>query len=101
MIASGNSPTTNKSIEYLTTATLGNTVEFGDLTVARRNIGAVSSSTRGVFIAGQTPSKVNTIDYVEIATTGNAKDFGDLDHAGSTNGVLQGTGASSNGHGGL
>ena len=40
-------------------------------------------------------TSVNTIDYVEIATTGNAKDFGDLVTA------TQGSGACSNGHGGL
>ena len=105
LIASGNSPTTNKSIEYLTIATLADSVDFGDLTEARRNIGAVASPTRAVFMAGQLPSpsngKVNTIDYVEIATLGNAVDFGDMSTSGSTNGVVQGTGASSNAHGGL
>ena len=105
LIAGSNTPTTNLGIEYLTTATLGNSVDFGDLTLARRNMGAVASPTRAVFMGGQlpapSPSQSNVLDYVEIASTGNAVDFGDLNAAGSTNGVMQATGASSNGHGGL
>ena len=105
LIAGSNTPTTNLGIEYLTTATLGNSIDFGDLTLARRNMGAVASPTRSVFMGGQLPSpspaQSNVLDYVEIASTGNAVDFGDLNAAGSTNGVMQATGASSNGHGGL
>ena len=105
LIAGSNTPTTNLGIEYLTTATLGNSIDFGDLTLARRNMGAVASPTRSVFMGGQLPSpspaQSNVLDYVEFATTGNAVDFGDLNAAGSTNGVMQATGASSNGHGGL
>ena len=105
LIAGSNTPTTNLGIEYLTTATLGNSIDFGDLTLARRNMGAVASPTRAVFMGGQLPSpspaQSNVLDYVEFATTGNAVDFGDLNAAGSTNGVMQATGASSNGHGGL
>ena len=106
LIASGNSPTTRKRIEYLTTATLGNAVDFGELTVARRNVGAVASPTRAVFIGGEagspSPAKYNTIDYVTIATQGDAVDFGDMDTAGATDGVIVPAGnASSNGHGGL
>jgi hypothetical protein len=105
LIAGSNTPTTNLGIEYLTTATLGNSIDFGDMTLARRNMGAVASPTRAVIMAGQlpapSPGQTNVLDYVEIASTGNAVDFGDLNAAGSTNGVMQATGASSNGHGGL
>ena len=106
LIASGNSPTTRKRIEYLTTSTLGNTTSFGELTVARRNVGAVSSPTRAVFIGGEagapSPAAYNTIDYVQIASTGDAVDFGDMDTAGGTDGVIVPCGnASSNAHGGL
>ena len=105
LIAGSNTPTTNLGIEYLTTATLGNSIDFGDMTLARRNMGAVASPTRAVFMGGQlpapSPGQSNVLDYVEFATTGNAVDFGDLNAAGSTNGVMQSTGASSNAHGGL
>ena len=106
LIASGNSPTTRKRIEYLTTATLGNAIDFGELTVAMRNVGAVASPTRAVFIGGEagspSPAKYNTIDYVTIATQGDAVDFGDMDTAGATDGVIVPCGnASSNAHGGL
>ena len=49
---------------------------------------------RAVFGGAYSPSAVNTMNYVQIMTTGNALDFGDLT-------VARGTGALSNGHGGL
>ena len=74
-------------IDYVTIASTGNTTDFGDLTLARRQLGAAASSTRAIFMGGSTGSIRNTIDYVEIASTGNAADFGDLasgsyNHAG-------------------
>jgi hypothetical protein len=68
------------TIEYITIATTGNAIDFGDLTQARSFPAACSSSTRGIFSGGYTPTPtlVNTIDYITIATTGNATDFGDL-----------------------
>ena len=65
-------------IEYITIASLGKFVNFGDLSQTRRSTGACSSKTRGVWGGGATPSYVNTVDYVEIPTFGNAVDFGDL-----------------------
>ena len=55
--------------------TLGNAVDFGDLTTARSPAGC-ASPTRALF-AGGYPSS-NIIDSIELATTGNAIDFGDL-----------------------
>lgn len=74
-------PTAGDSIHYATIATFGNTVDFGDLSVARRYAAGCSSKTRGLFAggAGTVPAdKMNTIEYITIATTGNSKDFGDL-----------------------
>ena len=65
-------------IDYVTIASEGNAIEFGDLTVARGRPGSCSSSTRGLWAGGATPALKNEIDYVEISTTGNALDFGDL-----------------------
>ena len=64
-------------IHYLTIATQGNTVDFGDLLAAAANISGVTDATKGVT-AGGTPGVSNVIQYVNIATTGNAVDFGDL-----------------------
>jgi hypothetical protein len=67
-------------IEYITIATAGNGLNFGDLNAQLSfGIAGVSSKTRGVFMGGYTaPDGVNTIQYVTISTLGNAQDFGDL-----------------------
>jgi len=74
------SPDTDiNSIEYITIATTGNAIDFGDRTVVGRAIAAASSSTRVVMAGGYTPSGTsNVIDFITTATTGNASDFGDL-----------------------
>ena len=86
-------------IDYITISTLGNAIDFGDLTVERATTAGVSSQTRGVFAGGYTPTpaatSLNMIDYVTIMSTGNAIDFGDLlNHYYLVAGL-------SNGHGGL
>jgi len=70
-------PVTN-IIDYITIATTGNSVDFGDLTSARTQAAGMSSQTRACFAGGSTGSEINNIDYVTIATTGNAADFGDI-----------------------
>ena len=73
---------TSNIIDYITISTTGNATDFGDLTVARKNVASpTNSTTRGVFVGGYGGSPaaiVNTIDYITISTTGNATDFGDL-----------------------
>jgi hypothetical protein len=81
IIASGGirSGTTNSNvIEYVTINTTGDSINFGELTVARYGLAACSNATRGIFGGGFTGSGSNIIDYITIATTGNAIDFGDL-----------------------
>ena len=71
-------PTVNH-IDYVTIASNGNAIDFGDLTVDRSQGAAIAHSTRAVFAGGSgTPTTVNTIEKVEIATAGQAQDFGDL-----------------------
>jgi hypothetical protein len=84
-------------IDYVTIATTGNATDFGDLTVARAQLAAASSSTTAIFGGGQNTSgnRVDTIDYVTIASIGNATDFGDLSAA-----ISESAGCS-NVHGGL
>jgi len=65
-------------LDYVSIGTLSNASDFGDLTLARTQAAACSSSTRGVWAGGNDgSSNVNTIDYITLATTGNATDFGD------------------------
>ena len=77
----------------MTIATLGNAIDFGDLTYTTQEGAACASLTRGI-LGGGNPN-VNTINFIEIATTGNASDFGDLTQARKRQGGC------SNGHGGL
>ena len=67
----------SNEIEYVTIASEGNPIDFGDRTQTGYGGQAVSSSTRGVFLCNREPSN-DTIDYVEIGTLGNALDFGNL-----------------------
>ena len=67
------------TINYITIATTSNSTDFGDITVARRSLTALSSNTRGIWAGGTTnPAMSDVIDYATIATTGNATDFGNL-----------------------
>ena len=65
-------------IDYITIATEGNAIDFGDLTSATSNGSGMSNSIRGCFAGGASPNKTNVIEFVTIASTGNASDFGDL-----------------------
>jgi len=75
-------------IQYVTMASAGNTIDFGDQTQVTYGTGASSSSTRALIMGGnRTPTDGsyssgnngnNTICTIEIATIGNAIDFGDL-----------------------
>ena len=74
----GAQPTVRNFLDFITIATESDSTDFGDLTVARRDIGALSNQTRGIWAGGSDPSKKDEIDFVTIATAGNAQDFGDL-----------------------
>ena len=66
-----------KTIEFVTFASGGAATNFGDLTVARRAIAAVTNNTRAVSCSGDTPA-TNTMDFITMASEGNATDFGDI-----------------------
>ena len=82
--AGGYNPSNTNVIEYITIASEGDAIDFGDLTENRRALAAASSSTRGMWgggyapTGGGAPNRTNTIQYVEIQTLGNTSDFGDL-----------------------
>ena len=67
------------TIDYITIQALGNAIDFGNLTAARKYAAAsMCSPVRHVFAGGQEPTTVNTIEYITMATLGNSADFGDL-----------------------
>jgi hypothetical protein len=82
IFAGGNpaSGTLTNAIDYITFSTVGNSTDFGDLTVGRSSgsSGQMCSATRSIFAGGLTPSGSDVIDYVTTVTTGNATDFGNM-----------------------
>ena len=84
------------TIDYITIATLGNSIRFGDLTRTTSGfMASCASSTRGTWAGGTNPGTTNIIDYVTIMSTGNAVNFGSLTS------TRYGVTGISNGHGGL
>ena len=80
----GLTPAVSQVIDYITISSLGNAINFGDLTHERRNCAACSSSIRGLIAGGfQTPdnSDTNEIMYITLASEGDAIDFGTLGNA--------------------
>ena len=70
------------TIDFITFATKGNALNFGDSSAGYEKT-SVSSSTRGINSSGRTytPSAgtgSNYLDYITIASLGDAQDFGDL-----------------------
>ena len=67
------------TMDYITIASLGNAISFGETDVVAAHGGSVCNSTRGVIANNfNGSSATNTMEYITIATTGDAKDFGDL-----------------------
>ena len=99
----GPTPSDNSNvIQYVTIATTGDSVDFGDYVTVGENIRGVTNSLRGVFAGGYCPGFVNTINYITIATTGNSVDFGDISNGQtSPNTGLSQAGNASDSHGGL
>ena len=81
-------------MEFLTIATTGNSVDFGDLTRANQMSKGAASSIRGFFAFGG-GSPIDDVDSVIFTSLGNATHFADLT-------VQTESGMStSNAHGGL
>ena len=75
-----NDPVTIDDITYITIASEGNGVDFGNLANKANQLCSAASSTRMVIMGALAPAGGigNVIQYVTIASTGNATDFGDL-----------------------
>ena len=74
------------SMEFVTIASTGNTVDFGDMTEARTQPFTASSPTRFLTLGGyksSSPNASDVIEFVTTATTGNSQDFGDLQEGNS------------------
>ena len=65
------------TIEYINISTLGDAVDFGDLSRINGGGATSASTTRGVYAGGAAPT-TNTVDHLTIATAGNSVDIGDL-----------------------
>ena len=95
VFAGREAPTKSRLIEYVTIASDGNSVYFGDLSEGKGLQNGMSSQTRGIIAGGYTPTVINVMEYITIASTGNAQDFGDLTRASRNQGTC------SDSHGGL
>ena len=68
-------------IEYVTIASTGNAVDFGDLNYEPGGAKGIESSTRALCAGGYDDvanSNTNRIDFITMSSTGNATDYGDL-----------------------
>ena len=75
VIGGGNTPSDVNTLDRIEIGTLGNAVDFGDLSAVREQPYGASSATRGLFAGGKTDSN---IDFVTISSGGGANDFGSL-----------------------
>ena len=97
----GSSSANARQIQYVEIATLGNALDFGDMSgVTRYGIAGLSSPTRGIFAGGRAKGTVGPypanaatteIDLVTIASKGNSVDFGNMTFAGGYGGGLSNT----------
>ena len=70
-------PTSN-IIDFITIATTGNALDYGDLITTSSNCsGNAGNPTRGLCLGG-TPDTTGSAQFVTIPTLGNSSTFGDL-----------------------
>ena len=83
LYAGGLTPSAQNVIDATDIASLGNSVDFGDLNTAIYFQSGVSSPTRGLIVAGYTGSAYTKVcSFVTISTQGDAADFGNMTVAG-------------------
>ena len=69
-----------KVLEKLNIASLGQTTEFGEMMAPKNDPSFVGAGNRGIMFGGWSPNSpafVNVIEMVNITTTGDGVDFGD------------------------
>ena len=87
---SGGPAPSSDIIEYVTIASTGNAVDFGNLTTNVNRASGCASPTRGVLFGGRTavPSgQSDNIQFITIATLGDSQLFGDLTTTRDTGGA--------------
>ena len=91
-----NSPDTTmvNTLEFITMASDGDSIDFGDMSEGRYSAQPVSSSTRGVYMGGtnvynSVSGTKNNIEYITIQSTGDSVDFGDMTQKSSTGQTVQ------------
>ncbi len=75
-------------IDYINIPSLGDSINFGTLSLDTRHVTAVSNETRGIFYLGYTEPGThnNILEYITIASQGNSIDFGDRGTKGYASG---------------
>ena len=73
-------PANTNRISKIEVATLGNAVDYGDMTSMRSNGGGVSNQIRAITGGGSNPGTTNHIEMISILQAGNGVDFGDLSY---------------------
>ena len=71
----GTPSSSTSSIDFINVPTLGNSMNFGDLSSAGQDAHGCGSETRGLYMGQFNGAQ---IDYITIASEGNGADFGDL-----------------------
>ena len=87
MQASSPTRTVVDTIEFVTIASTGNSLDFGNLTAASQTHQCSSSPTRTLKYGGFNPNRTAEIEFITTASTGNAQDFGELTRACGRAGV--------------
>ena len=76
------------NVDAITLDTLGNSIDFGNLSTTRTNTSQIGSATRSLVAGGVGPTNsqydtvVNTIEFCNFATQSDYVDFGDLTRSG-------------------
>jgi len=76
----GNSPSKESVIDQVNISSLGNGINFGDMTTGMNQAAGTASETRGLLSGGYSQDSVRSdnIDYFTMASSGTAIDFGNL-----------------------
>ena len=72
-------PSNQTTIDVVEIATMGDAIDFGNMSIRCGHAGSVSSSTRGVVHVTYTPSATytNGLEYITISSGGGVNDFGE------------------------
>ena len=72
-------PGIQSSIEFITMASKGNSINFGEMPIKGTRVGTVSNTVRAVHHSGYSNGSTAGLYYLTIASEGNSTEFGELD----------------------